>query len=196
MAKRGASEQHALDDAAVTRLWNACATLEDKVLIGLTMMCGMRISEATHLQGDWIRTSDFDTEIIVPPTMECGCFECRGLGYWKPKSKAGARAIPVPEAFEKYLLEFITHQPKGLGFVRQTGWRKVKILAIVAKIPYLNPHALRATAATNYAKAEFSAIELCYIMGWSRIEIGAHYLQMIQARQGVAAKMKKVYRSG
>lgn len=197
MAKRGPSERHALDDASVTRLWNACKTPQDKVLVGLTMMCGMRVGEAVHLQGWWIRQGDIaSAEIIIPPTMECGCYEClQSRGYWKPKSTAGARAIPVPEIFERHLLDFIGKQPGGLGFVRQTGWRKIKSLAIVAKIDYLNPHALRATAATNYAKAGFTAIELCYIMGWSRIEIGAHYIQLIQARQGVAEKMKKVYRA-
>ena len=46
MAKRGASEQFALDEKEVSRLWGVCKDPVDKVLIGLLLFCGLRVSEA------------------------------------------------------------------------------------------------------------------------------------------------------
>lgn len=197
MAKRGASADFALEEDAVNRLWGKAKQPDDKVLVGLTMMQGLRVGEAVHLKDSWVRTAGGHSEISIPAQMECGCWECmkRG-GYWKPKSSAGVRIIPVVETLQPHLLKFLEYQPYGLGFVRQTGWRKIKDLAVCANISYLTPHSLRATAATNFAKANFTAAELCYVMGWSRIEMGSHYIQIVQARAGVAAKMKGVYKEG
>lgn len=197
MAKRGASADFALEDDGVDRLWRVAKELDDKVLVGLTMMEGMRVSEAVHLKSDWIRTAGDHSEISIPVHMECGCGGCRKRGgYWKPKSKAGARIIPVVVTFQPHLLQLLKHQPYGLGYTRKTAWRRIKELAEKAGISYLSPHILRATAATNFAKAGFTAPELCYVMGWSRIEMGSHYIQIVQARAGVAAKMQKVFRGG
>ena len=197
MAKRGASADFALEDDAVDRLWRKAKKPDDRVLVGLTMMEGLRVGEAIHLKQDWVRTTGEHSEISIPAQMECGCWECskRG-GYRKPKSAAGVRIIPIVDTLQPHLLKFLGYQPYGLGYVRQTGWRIIKGLAEEAGITYLSPHVLRATAATTFAKAGFTAQELCYVMGWSRIEMGSHYIQIVQARAGVAAKMKGVYRGG
>lgn len=191
MPKRGPSESFALNPEQINQLWRVCHELADKILVGLLMMLGLRVSEAVHLQASWIR----EDAVHIPPQIACNCWGCSGTGIWKPKSKAGVRVIPIVETLLPHLLTFLQHQPDGLGYSRIYAWKRVKELAKEAGIAYLSPHILRATAATAFASAGFTAPELCYVMGWANIAMGSHYIQIVQAKAGVARKMKNMFTS-
>lgn len=189
MVKQGQSEEFALTEQQLQTLWGQCKEPRDQVLIGLLSYCGMRVSEAIHLRASWIK----DEEIHIPSKMACRCWECRKRGYWKPKSKAGIRALAVPSFLKPVLLNFLTKSPEGLTMTRQAAWYRVQILAKNAKIPRIFPHALRATAATLLASKGFTAVELCAYFGWARLEMGDHYIKVSAARIGARDKIKQIW---
>ena len=189
MKKAGKSEEYVLNENEIKSLWGACKELKDRILIGLMMFCGLRVGEATHLRLVWIR----EGKIHIPSSMECNCWECRKRGSWKPKSKQGIRTIPIPGFLKSTLAEFLKYQPGGLSYNRQYGWHRVQRLCQDAKIPRIFPHALRATCATQLSANGFTAVELCYFMGWKRLEMGEHYIRIASARQGVENKIKQLW---
>ena len=170
-------------------LWGQCKEPRDQVLVGLLGYCGMRVSEAIHLKASWIK----DEEIHIPSQMACRCWECRERGYWKPKSKAGIRALAVPNFLKLVLLNFLTKSPEGLKMTRQAAWYRIQTLARSAKIPRVFPHALRATAATILASKGFTAVELCAYFGWTRLNVGEHYVKLSAARIGARDKIKQIW---
>ena len=190
MTKRGVSAKSALKQDEINRLWKCCDQLENQVLIGMALFSGMRVGEALHAKASWVT----DEYIVIPPEQPCRCKVCakRG-GVWKPKTSAGARSIPIPKPLDKPLRQYFARAPDGLKVTRQCGWQRVKRLALRAGIPYLHPHALRASAATLFALNGFNAAELCLIMGWTDIAMAWHYIEIAQAQAGVAEKMAKLY---
>jgi len=189
MVKSGTSEESALNEEQTQQLWGVCKEIADKVLIGLLAFCGLRVSEACHVRRTWIK----EDQIHIPPKQECHCFECRKRGYWQPKTKAGSRIIPIPAFLRRYIYEFYQQEPEGLEITRQSAWYKVRALTKRAKLPVVFPHALRASAATLFAAKGLTGTELCYVMGWSRLEVGESYVRISQARQGIAAKFKQIW---
>lgn len=187
--KSGQSEEFALNEHQLQSLWMQCKELRDQVLIGLLGYCGLRVSEAIHLKASWIK----DEEIHIPSKIECQCWECRKRGYWKPKSKAGIRAVAIPNFLKPVLLSFLTKSPNGLRMTRQAAWYRIQRLAEKAKVPRIFPHALRATLATILASHGFTAIELCAHMGWTRLNMGEHYVRISEARAGASKKIKQIW---
>jgi len=196
MPKRGPSEHYALNENEINRLWGVCLELVDKVLVGLMMFCGLRIGEAVHLNSSWLK----EGEIHIPARMPCNCWECSkrkgdNKGFWKPKTRAGVRIIPVASPLLPYLTEYLRYQPDGLPFNRTSGWSRIKKLAKEAKLnTKVFPHSLRATAATVIARAGTSAIALAYIMAWKNIGVASHYVQVAQAQKEAAEAMRKSFR--
>lgn len=187
--RHGKSEEFALDENQLQALWNQCREIEDKVLIGLLAFCGMRVSEAIHLKITWIRQE----EINIPSSMACKCWECRGRGYWKPKSKAGIRSIPIPGFLQPILAEYLGKRPEGLKITRQSAWNRVRSLCRAASIPIIFPHALRASYATMLASHNLTGTELCFIMGWSRLTVGEAYVRIAEARKGATQKIRQIW---
>ena len=191
MTKRGRSADFALEADSVDALWARCDDIEDQVLVGQMMFEGMRVGEAIHTRASWLRAG----QIAIPDEQACKCTPCtRAGGLWRPKSAAGARMIPIAKPLVQPIHDYFRKCPGGLGFTRQAAWKRVKRRAEQASIPYLTPHALRATAATMFALAGFNAAELCLMMGWSDINRAWHYIQIAQARKGLQEKMQKLYR--
>ena len=193
---RGASEEYALDFDEVERLWEACREDKDKALVGLLVWCGLRVSEAIHLRESWMVGT---TTIRIPRQMSCNCWECatEREGVWKPKSKAGAREIPIPGTLVPPLLRCLAAYPNGLITImnRVTAWKTVKKLAGEAGIrKKVFPHSLRASYATILATKGLTAAELCYVLGWSDISMGSHYIQIAQARAGSASKIREIFK--
>lgn len=189
MAKRGASEQFALSEEEVKKLWDVCKDPVDRVLIGLLLFCGLRVSEALHLKADWIK----DGEMHIPFTMPCKCWDCRKRGYWQPKTKSGSRVIPVPSHVLGYLLTYLGHNPDGLPFNRIAAWARVKKLGEAAKMPEIFPHSLRASYATMLAATDIGEAALCYLLGWSDIKMASHYIKLAQARKRAAQKIREIF---
>ena len=191
--KRGKAEQYTLSEEQVKALLNVPAEPEEKLLLKLMLYCGLRVGEAVHLNANWIQ----EDCIKIPPSQTCAHAECKG--EWKAKSKASVRIIPIPEYMKGELAEFLHQQPQGFGFTRQKAYGIVKRLCRQAKIRVkglsgdtIYPHVLRATCATNLAAKGMSAVALCYLMGWSSIEIGQHYIHIAQAKQEAHRQFREI----
>ena len=189
MGGKGRSEEYVLSEGQLQQLWKNCYELKDKVLVGLLGYMGMRAGEAAHFRSDWVK----EEAIHIPASMPCHCNECWNRGYWKPKSKAGARIIPIPRFLKPGLVDYLRSSPDGLQMSRQAIWYRIQQLAEKAKLPKTFPHSLRATAATTLASKRFTGMERCAFMGWARIDVAESYVRIAQARAGVEKKMKEIY---
>ena len=194
--KRGASEKYVLDNEQVNELLGAAESPEDRLIIELMVILGLRVSEVAHLNADWLK----EEEIRIPRSQPCGCSNCRG--EWHSKSEASARSIPIPETMIRTLHTFLRESPEGFHLTRQALWQKIKGIAKKAKIKAkglskdtIYPHVLRATAASRLATAGMSAPALCYIMGWSSIEMGQHYISIAQAKVEAHRQLKQILHS-
>lgn len=178
-----------LSELQAQALWKQCIEPEDKVLIGLCLFCGTRVSEAIHLRATWIK----EDSINIPSSMACKCWECRSRGYWHPKSKAGIRSIPVPGFLQPILAEYLGKRPEGLKITRQSAWNRVRSLCKTASIPIIFPHALRASYATILASKGMEAATICYTLGWSRLEIAQSYVRIARAKDMAAKQIKAIW---
>jgi len=189
MPKHGRSEESALNEGQLKKLIAVCSEPTDKVLVELCAFAGLRVGEAIHLNASWIKEGC----IVIPSWQTCTCWECRTRGGWKPKTKAGARTIPLPAILRPVLGDYLRTHPEGLRMTRQTANNRVKAMQEKAGLPHIFPHALRASYATLLATKGMNAAELCVVMGWSRISIGEHYIQLSQAKAGVKQKIKEIF---
>jgi len=98
MGGRGRSEESALNETQLKKLWGACSEPTDKVLVGLCAFAGLRVGEAIHLNASWIKEGC----IVIPSSMPCNCWECHTRGGWKPKTKA--MKLQCPNCKSKYVL--------------------------------------------------------------------------------------------
>lgn len=188
--KQGTSEEHALSEAQMKKLWSKCLEPEDQVLVGLCAFCGLRVSEATHLRQSWLR----EGEIVIPSRIKCSCWDCHERGYWSPKTKSGIRRVPVPGFLLSILEKYLANNPQGLQVSRRGAYKRIVTLGKRAELPVkVFPHALRATCATLLGSRGFTAVELCAVMGWSRLEIGEHYVRISAARQSARIKMSQIW---
>ena len=193
---RGASEAYALEPAERQILLDVCETLEERLAIKLPMFLGLRAGEAVHLNSSWLRA---DGQLGVPGQMPCGCIDCitARRSTWTPKTKAGARIIPIAETAFKDLTILFRESPKGLEISRGAFYWRVKRLLTRAGIKKFGaskgtafPHALRATCATMWAEIGFNTAEICYCMGWSNLSIAQHYINRALAAKGAQDKLR------
>jgi len=187
--KQGTSEEYILSEEQLNILWSKCQELPDKFLVGLMVFCGLRVGEAVHTKASWLKGN----EIHIPSTMPCSCWGCRKRGYWKPKSEAGVRVVPIPTFVTDLVYDFLVKYPEGLGITRQDAWYRVKQLAKKAGIRNLFPHALRATYATMLAERGMEAMAICYTLGWSRLEVAQSYIRTARARALAAKQIKEIW---
>jgi len=175
--------RHARDDylkgEELQTLFKACNDIQEKLLVCAAGQMGMRIGEISHLKKSWL---DFqDDKVRIPSSMECTCFECRSKeppNLWRPKSKAGARAIPfrhfpvTREVLKGYFGVF-----DDVGRSRRALQLKLKRIAQRAELTNkIYPHALRSTAAMMFANAGLSAQGLCEVMGWEDLRTAQVYI--------------------
>lgn len=197
--RRGDSAEYALTQTQVKTLLSVCRDTEEKVTIGMMVFCGLRISELTHMRADWITQ---DGNLRIPNSQACNCAECARVrgNEWRPKTKAGARTLPIPQRMRKDLVELFKAKPYGLGVSRiglysrtKTILRraKVKIRGSASDIPF--PHALRATCASMLAAGGMSAAHLSYFMGWKSIAIGDHYIRLSTAKNGALKQAREIF---
>jgi len=187
--KQGASEEYALTEEQLQLLWNKCKDPRDKMIVGLAGFCGMRVGEICHFRLSWIREGD----IHIPSAMLCNCNECKDRGgVWKPKSRAGIRVIPIPLFLKAVFIDYLDKFPNGVGMTRQAVWYRIQQLAVAANLRIF-PHSLRATATTILAKKGLTAVELCQMFGWARLDMGEHYIRISEAREGVKKKFKEIW---
>ena len=151
------------------------------------------------MRGDWITQ---EGNLRIPRTQACNCAECMRLhsGEWKPKTKAGARTLPIPERMKKDLAELLRVKPYGMGVSRVGLYYRTKTVLHRAKVRFRGvagntafPHALRATCASILARNGMSAVNLCYFMGWKSIAIGDHYIRVVTAKEGALKEAKAIF---
>jgi len=189
MGGRGRSEESALNETQLKKLWGACSEPTDKVLVGLCAFAGLRVGEAIHLNASWIKEGC----IVIPSSMPCNCWECHTRGRWKPKTKAGARTIPLPSILKPVLESYLRTHPEGLKMTRQTANNRVRALQEKAGLPHIFPHALRASYATLLATKGMQAMTICYLLGWSRLEVAQHYVRIAEAKADAGKAIKEIF---
>jgi integrase len=162
---------------------------------------GLRIGELMHIKPEWI---DFEEKWIhVPAHEKCErgrdggiCGTCRSLAkqtaernditqseaeklYWKSKSPRSEREIPYSfsdrceRVIERYFEEFDKMQGS-----RQTLIRRLNTALEMSELDVdrVQPHALRATAATYHAGTGMDVWTLQAFMGWAYAETAEHYI--------------------
>lgn len=174
------SKEHILSPEDMARLRNACQDQEELILVDILSEAGLRISELAHLRFSWLEQDDC---ISVPERQSCDCGECVRLrkGFWRPKTKSGARSIPLPPSLAKELRTYLAHHKNGFGLSRISLWARLHKVAKRVKL-IVFPHSLRATYATRLAEQHISAATLQYVMGWSSIKSADAYIRSSKAR--------------
>ena len=171
------SKDNALDEEELQLLLSACDNVIDELYVVASGYCGMREGEIAHMKDTWINFQD--KVIVVPSLQPCDCGECMRRstpGVWKPKSRAGARMIPIRKPalliFRKYFTIY-----RSVGKTRQTIYNHIMDVARKTNITKeIYPHSLRATAATLWAGLGMSAGGLMAVMGWENIETAFNYV--------------------
>jgi len=196
--KRGDSADYALEPSQVDHLIRSCVTLEELVLIRCQLHLGLRISEVGHMKSIWVTDLGM---LRVPSKQPCQCPDCQDSGAWQPKTKAGARTLPIPGSFRPSLVEFLSKQQNGFQQTRQGLYYRTKKVLVRAKIQVkglaqdtVYPHVLRATCATMLAAGGMDAAGLTYFMGWANIAMGSHYIQIAQAKDLAARQATQIFK--
>ena len=167
-----------LDGKELNELFQACEDIHEKLLVCCSGQLGMRVGEIAHLNKSWI---DFQDDFIrIPKSMECSCFECRKIDHtWRPKTKAGVRSIPFKSfPTTREVLKGFFGAYDDVSASRRTLQRRLKAIAQRANLTKkLYTHALRSTAAMQFANAGLSTQALCEIMGWEDLRTAQVYIR-------------------
>ncbi len=197
--KRGNSAEYALSESQVQAVLASCIDLTDRVIIGLMLWLGLRESEIAHLNSSWITD---EGNIKIPLQQACRCAECSRLrdGMWTPKSRAGARTLPIPKRLRSDLSELLKIKPFGLDISRQAIYYRVKTILKRAGVKFKGlardtgyPHCLRSTCFNMLVAGGISAVDLCYYAGWRNIAIGSHYIQVAMAKEGALKAGRAIF---
>ena len=197
--RRGESAEYALSQNQVQAVLNTCQDSDERITIGMQIFCGLRVSELVHMRSDWVTQ---EGNLRIPSNQACNCAECVRLhgGTWKPKTKAGARVLPIPERMRSDLSELFKVKPNGMGVSRTGLYYRTKTVLHRAKVKFRGvagdtafPHALRATCASILARSGMSAVNLCYFLGWKSIAIGDHYIRTATAKEGALKEAKAIF---
>lgn len=184
---RRSSRDDALSKEEFERLWEAALESDDKdrLIFVLAAQLGLRASEIAALRKSWI---DFQRQLIRIPYEDEG---------WRAKTKAAARVIPygslrrAPRVINGYF-DF----NRQVGLDRRTIWYRVRRLARRAGLTRpIYPHALRATAAYQFAEAGLSAQALRQIMGWSKLDTAQAYIEAagVAGQEELKEKAEKLW---
>lgn len=186
--RRGESAEFALEEPQVAKTMQVCNDVDDKLTVGCQLFLGLRAGELSHMNEEWITPNG---DLRIPSQQICKCSDCaryRG-GVWRPKTKAGARLLPIPPQIRKDLLEFLKKHPMGLGIGRVGIFYRTKMILKRAGVRFKSrskhtgfPHCLRATCAMMLATSGMEAAALCYFMGWKSIAVGDHYIRTARAK--------------
>ena len=197
--KRGDSANYSLAQNEAQQVLDACISIEERVIIGCQIFLGLRISEIVHMKADWVTS---EGNFHIPSFMACNCSECTAYreNMWKPKTKAGARTLPIASALRKTLFKYLEGHPDGLRLSRVSIWKKTKEVLKRAKIRRkglagntIFPHALRATCFLLLAQGGMDAINLCYYAGWENIAVATHYIQAAKAKDGAIKQARAIF---
>lgn len=186
--RRGESGDFALSQHQVEELLKVCTEMEERVTIGCQIYLGLRISELAHMRADWVTV---DGNLKIPAQQACKCAECAKFRdkLWKPKTRSGARTLPIPPRIKRDLAELFKVKPYGMEVSRVGLYYRTKTLLKRARIKFKGlsgdtgfPHCLRATCFNLLVEGGMSAAGLAYFAGWSNIAIASHYISLVRAK--------------
>lgn len=197
--RRGDSADYALSEHQAEAALKACLDLTDRIIIKCLMFLGLRVSELCHMNSTWITA---EGELRIPTAQKCNCAECarnRG-GEWRPKTKAGARTVHIPERLRKDLSELLRMQPYGLNLSRIGVWYRVKTILKRANVKFPAPagktgfpHCMRATCASMLVAGGMNELSLTYYMGWADINMAKTYVKMFQVKPKAMQEAKEIF---
>ena len=193
MTRRGPSIDHALNQDQIQRLVVSCQTLEEKVLVKLPLYCGLRAGEIAHLRASWITP---EGHLKIPREQPCSCWDCdesSHQGYWQPKTKAGARILPVPPQLYADLIAFLRKSPGGIELSRVNVYHHIKASLKTAGLSDSYPHSLRATCLTTLASHGMSAPALAAFAGWGSLAVAQSYIDLTMAQESAIEQASKIF---
>jgi integrase len=193
MAKRGHSSEHALNQGQIQQLITTCQTLEERVLVKLPLFCGLRSGEIAHLKASWVTPEGY---LKIPREQPCNCWECANSphpGHWQPKTKAGARTLPIVQQLYPDLMGFLKKSPDGFGLTRVNVYHHIKAILRKAGLPNSYPHSLRATCFSILAASGMSAPALAAFAGWSNLAVAQVYIDLVQAQQAAINQATRIF---
>lgn len=172
------SKDDALTPEQLNRLEAAAEGPRENAYIRLMGRWGLRATEVAHVCPAWVSTQR--GHLTIPG--RCTCQRCRDddSTAWTPKTSAGARSLPLHqhtetwEAVKRYLA-----REDDPWISRQAVWKLVKRVADRALLDTrVYPHALRATAATNFAAMGMNPYQLQHAMGWAQTRSAEPYIRV------------------
>ena len=196
--RKNCTGEHILSKEKRRQLIKTCEqtdkTIEYKFVVLMLVKLGLRIAEIAHIEKNWV---DFEHGIIsIPSYKPCACSYCRAIAkkrteykyiskeeikkyLWQPKSKSCVRNISFssyPEV-KDILIKFFTKYEKCPFTVNEIN-KLIVDLGELAGLKNVFPHALRATAAVQFAIDGANAETIQAIMGWKDISIANTYVRM------------------
>lgn len=174
------SKQDALNEQERIRLINECKNKKEELVIKGLIYTGMRAGEFAHMKESWI---DWQKGTIHIPRQE---------GIWKPKTRSGAREIPMVFEVKRVLYDYF-QKHKEIGMNRVTLFRIVRRVGKrLRPFKKVYPHSLRATFASMMASQGMPASDMQAIMGWSKLETANNYVKATRALENFREKMKDI----
>lgn len=178
---RGESRHHALSQDELLRLETAARSPRERLYIRLMARWGLRNGECAHFCLAWVSGQ---RGVLQVPLM-CRCPACVASGQpWRPKRKASERALPIAKHTETWEATKIFFERFPAHEDQQVSERAVlKLVHRVADRAGLTldrrvfAHALRATAATQFAAMGANELQLCRAMGWDDLRSAKPYLK-------------------
>lgn len=176
---RGESREYSLNQPDLLRLEAAAKSPRERASIRLLARFGLRAGELAHFNLSWFSGQ---RGVLTVPLM-CRCDTCQAAGKpWRPKRKASHRSLPIykhTETWEAVKIFFERHPTIEDVQVSERAVHKlvVKVADRAGLQAKVFPHALRATAATQFAAMGANELQLCSLMGWHDLRSAAPYLQ-------------------
>jgi integrase len=119
--KRGPSELYVLSPEQVRSVLANTQSLEERLIIKGPLFLGLRVGELIHMRRDWVVPPK---ELRIPASQWCSCSACLvNNGEWTPKTKSGARVIPITDRIKDDLFAYLNHYPGGLDITRRDAHR-------------------------------------------------------------------------
>jgi len=199
--RRARTVDNILSGGEVKIVLGAIENQREEMAIKAPMFSGFRRGELVHMTEDWIQRG----KIRVPIEIPCDCWECKKplyrkvkkknskktvkvlkkpSGVWMPKTKAGARGIPLNPLSEELFKKFF----KEHHAVREILPCTRSVYYTVHDIVYprikdqltheLFPHVLRGVFASRLAETGISPYKLAEIMGWEDIKTAMAYIAL------------------
>ena len=189
-----------LDERQLVELLEAASTQDHKTEFIVRTLChtGMRASELAHMRASWCDWHN--DQVHVPSFEDCDCSDCRTKAarskkrtlddYWRPKSDAGERAIPIDEDVDTYrVIRDFFKRHQAVDMSRKTIWERVRAMEDHVSFDRdIGPHHLRHTFGTTIAYNTEDPFYIKQVMGHADITSSQEYIKYTGAQLNEKAR--------